>query len=49
MIKPVDAKKSCVHCRIKCNEYRISDNCIKINRYEEIAKECKFYTEVLSL
>ena len=47
MKKPEDAKKSCVHCHIHCHEYKVSNNCIQINRYEEIAKECKFYTEVL--
>jgi hypothetical protein len=47
MLKPKECKPSCVHCRIHCHEYRISDNGIKLEKYEELAKECKFYTEVL--
>ncbi len=42
-----NVKESCIHCRIKCNQYRISDNSFSISEYENIALECKFYTEVL--
>jgi hypothetical protein len=49
MLKPKDAKISCIHCRIKCHEYKIANNEIQLNRYENLAIECKFYTEVLPL
>jgi hypothetical protein len=47
MQKSKDAKKSCIHCRIHCHQYKIADNGIQLMRYEDLAKDCKFYTEVL--